>query len=158
MDTSESAGRELQKAEHEAERQQQALNWFDGQFKWYARHAKKARRAYTAAQGAAIVLSAVTPVIVVVESLPVAVRGIPAVIATIALAASNLFAWRENWARYTQTAGALERERLWFDTRTGPYAGVGDANARFALARRPDAANARLRAARLQPSGTRDPS
>jgi hypothetical protein len=118
--------------EDRAERQQQALDWFRGQLDWYARNAKKSRWAYTAAQSAAIVLSAVTPVIVVVESIPVAVRGVPAVIATIALAASNLFGWRENWARHIQTAGALERERLWFDTRTGPYAGIEDANGRFA--------------------------
>jgi hypothetical protein len=121
-----------QQSEDGAERQQQALDWFQSQLNWYARNAKKSRWAYTAAQSAAIVLSAVTPVIVVVQSIPVAVRGVPAVIATIALAASNLFGWRENWARHIQTAGALERERLWFDTRTGPYAGSADANARFA--------------------------
>jgi hypothetical protein len=120
-----------QQPEDEAERQQQALDWFHGQLDWYARNAKKSRWAYTAAQSAAIVLSAITPVIVVVESIPLATRGVPAVIATIALAASNLFGWRENWARNIQTAGALERERLWFDTQTGPYAGVEDANTRF---------------------------
>jgi hypothetical protein len=132
MEKSSGAERGQQQPDDEADRQQHALEWFDGQYQWYAWNAKKSRWAYTAAQGAAIVFSAVTPVIVVVGSIPVVLRGVPAVLATIALAASNLFGWRENWARCIQTAGALERERLWFDTRSGPYAGVDDANSRFA--------------------------
>jgi hypothetical protein len=105
-------------------RLERALSWFEEQHDYYVRHARRSKFFYGAAQAIAVVLAGITPVLVVIEELPVAVRGLPAAIAAMALALSNLFQWRENWLRFTQTAGALERERLWLDTRTGPYAAV----------------------------------
>jgi Protein of unknown function (DUF4231) len=103
-----------------------AWGWVQQERDWYAKHGARSRNWFAALQIAAIVLAALTPVLVAWDGLPAALQALPAALAAIMIGASAVFAWRENWVRFKQTAAALEREQLLFATQTQPYEQGGD--------------------------------
>ena len=103
-----------------AARRAKALERCAQQVEWYERHARIASRSFTVFQAAAIVLGALTPVLILVTNLPKAVQALPAALASIAAGLVAMFRWLENRTRFSYTAEALKSERLKFETRTTP--------------------------------------
>lgn len=99
-------------------RNQTALNRCRSLIEWYESNARNARLLYRGFQSAALILSALTPVLILWTQLPTALQALPAAIAAIATGLSNMFAWRENWLRFQTAAEFLKSERTRFETRT----------------------------------------
>jgi hypothetical protein len=76
----------------------------------------EARLLYSSAQVGVVVLSGLTP-IVVLFGVASPWQAVPAAVAALIAAVSGIFRWRENWTDYSSTAKQLELERLKFDTR-----------------------------------------
>jgi hypothetical protein len=108
-----------------AEREQVALRRCDEQIEWYARHSARAWLWFAFIQSAAVVLAAMTPVLILWSSLPKAVQALPAALASVAAGLAGTFRWLQNKSRWAYAAEALKSERVRYDTRTPPDYGPG---------------------------------
>jgi hypothetical protein len=98
-----------------------AWTWAESQRRWYSDHGRRARISLQFANVAALVLSVVTPILILVSNVSPTVRATPAALAAIVLGATTTFSWRDNWIRWMQTSGLLENEQLLFVTGAVPY-------------------------------------
>ena len=99
------------------------------QIEWYDLRAGQNKIWYRALAAAAIALSAAVPV-AVAGDLSGWVAAMLGGFTTIVVGLLSLLKCQENWVRYRSTAEMLKKERFFFETRTGPYAGDDD-DARF---------------------------
>ena len=99
-------------------RQAKALMKCQASIKWYEKNKKTPRNLYYAAQVATIVLSALTPVLILITDLPKWAQALPAALAAIAASLNNVFHWQEHWIRRASTLEVLEAELLKYETRT----------------------------------------
>lgn len=98
---------------------QVALERCDELIAWYTEEGRRQRRAFQTFQAAAILLSGITPILILV--LPPTLDGwaaLPAALASIAVGLSGIFQWKENYIRFAYTGEALKSERIKFVTRT----------------------------------------
>ena len=100
------------------DRQARALEACQASIKWFAKNKKAPRNLYYTSQLATITLSALTPVLILVTELPKWAQALPAALAAIAAALSNVFNWKENWVRRASTLELLIAERVRYETRT----------------------------------------
>lgn len=106
-------------------RKEEALARCEESIQWYKDEMTKSRRYFQWCQFSAIILAAVTPVLVVLQtmfegqqvSIVVLIALFPALTA-ILTALNASFQWRENWIRFGATAEALMSERVKFRTRS----------------------------------------
>ena len=104
-----------------ADRRNQALEWCQIQINWYDKAMRQSKRAHYVFQIATVVLSGLTPVLVLWSDLPKIWQALPAALVTIVVGLSNAFHWRENWIRFAYTMEALKSEKIKFQTRAGSY-------------------------------------
>ena len=76
-----------------------------------------------------MVFSLTSPVLVVWDLVPVAVRAAWTAIAAIAIGINSLYQNHQNFVRSAVTLQVLRAERFLFDTRTGPYRAKDDEDA-----------------------------
>jgi hypothetical protein len=98
---------------------------------WYDFIKNRNRTYFYISQTAAIVLAAMTPVLILVSGTPKWIQAFPAAAASIASALLGTFHWRENFLRFANTAEALRSEKVRYDARVGSLYGspVDDAKA-----------------------------
>jgi hypothetical protein len=100
---------------HPLERCQKQINW-------YQDHSNQARVLFRVVQMSVIVLSALTPVLILLPDAPKVVQAVPPALAAIGAAATGFFQWRENWMRNAINAERLKSEKFKFEIRaTVPY-------------------------------------
>ena len=102
------------------ERQEAALRRCDAQIDWYTRHYAQAWRWFAVVKTSAVVLAAITPVLILWSSLPKALQALPAALAAVAAGLAGSFRWLQNKTRWAYAAEALKSERVRYDTRTPP--------------------------------------
>lgn len=76
------------------------------------------RIAYQSFQAAVIVLSGLTPILILWSNLSEALQALPSALAAIAAGLLGIFQWRANYVRFAYVCEALKSERLKFETRT----------------------------------------
>lgn len=98
---------------------------------WYDFIKNRNRIYFYIFQSSAIVLAAMTPVLILVSGTPKWIQAFPAAAASIASAFLGTFHWRENFLRFANTAEALRSEKVRYDARVGSLYGgrVDDAKA-----------------------------
>lgn len=101
-----------------AQREMEALNRCDRQIRYYQNLAKKNRFYFHTAQASIIVLSGLTPILILLTDLPGALKALPSALSTIASGLLGVFQWKECYIRMGYTAEALVSERLRYMTRT----------------------------------------
>jgi hypothetical protein len=123
------------------EREQVALRRCDEQIDWYSRHSARAWLWFAVVQSAAVVLAAMTPVLILWSALPKAVQALPAALAAVAAGLAGTFRWLQDKSRWAYAAEALKSERVRYDTRTPPDYGpdLTDEEALAAFVRRIEA-------------------
>jgi hypothetical protein len=84
---------------------------------WYEKNKRIPRRFYYTSQTSIIVLTALTPVLILWTDLPKPFQALPAALASIAAGLSAVFRWRENWVLRAHTSEALKRELVKFKAR-----------------------------------------
>ena len=100
------------------QRRQLALDDCQVMITWYEKNKRTVRTLFYISQVCIIVLSALTPILILWSDLPKPVQALPAAIASICAALNAVFRWRENWVLRAHTSEALKRELLKFKTRT----------------------------------------
>ena len=93
--------------------------------RWYDRSRNRARLWYRAFQTSIIVLTGLTPILILWNGVPRELQAIPPAIAALCAALIAAYHWREDWVRYTVTAEALRSERYKYTTRTTPAYALG---------------------------------
>jgi hypothetical protein len=115
-------------------RQERAIARCDDQIDWYERQKRTKRWLYWFFQNAVIVLTALTPILILWANVPeVESRGwplldehkpsalltaLPAALAAMLAAIMSSYQWREQWTRFGFTAEMLKSEKVKFETRT----------------------------------------
>jgi hypothetical protein len=104
-----------------------ALKRCEGMIGWYDRSRNRARLWYRGFQTAIIVLTGITPLLILwgPDALPRGVQAIPPAIAALCAALVAAYHWREDWVRYTVTAELLRSEQYKYRTRTTPQYAIG---------------------------------
>jgi hypothetical protein len=91
----------------------------ESSIKWYDGSKRRARYQFYVLQLSILVLTAITPLLILLSGLPKAVQALPTILATIAAGLQNIFNPRDRWAQAFSIEQFLEFERLKFETRTG---------------------------------------
>jgi hypothetical protein len=84
---------------------------------WYQRVKDNARRLDYVLQTAIIGLSAVTPLLILIESLPPVLKALPATLAAIAAGLQGVFKFRERYLGFAMAGELLKAEKLRFELR-----------------------------------------
>ena len=85
---------------------------------WYDKAKRLQRLAYQSFQVAAILLSGLTPILILWSKEPNAWTALPAALAAIATGLLGIFQWKENYIRFAYVSEALQSEKIKFQTRT----------------------------------------
>lgn len=86
--------------------------------RWYTKEKRRQRLAYQTFQVAAILLSGVTPILILWSDVPDVWTALPAALAAIATGLLGIFQWKENYVRFAYVSEALQSEKNKFLTRT----------------------------------------
>jgi hypothetical protein len=100
------------------QRRQLALDDCQLMITWYDKNKRTVRTLFYISQVCIIVLSALTPVLILWSNLPKPLQALPAAVASVCAALNAVFRWRENWVLRAHASEALKRELLKFKTRT----------------------------------------
>ena len=98
-------------------RKQVAIDDCQKMIAWYDRKKRIPRNLFYIFQVSAIVLSALTPILILWSELPKAVQALPAALVSIAVGLNAIFKWRENWVLRSYTAESLKRELMKYRAR-----------------------------------------
>lgn len=102
------------------------------QIAWYGRASLRNNRAYQIFQWAAIILSASTPVLIVIgEGWVKWLAVVVAAVVAISTAALKTFKYQENWIGYRTTAETLKKEIHFYEATIQGYENVEDKEALF---------------------------
>ncbi len=96
------------------------------QIRWYTKNSVWAGVLYRAFQTLAVLLSAITPVLILWTDLSPVLQALPAAAAAISAALVGIYGWQENKARFAFTGEALKSELVQYETRTGRYKGSAE--------------------------------
>lgn len=96
----------------------QALTYCQKLIGWYETHKKRQRYAYWVSQIVTVILSGITPILILVGNIPAIWQAIPPAIVTINIGLSGVFQWKENYLRFAYTSQALKSEKIRFETRS----------------------------------------
>ena len=104
-----------------------AIQACQDKIKWYERAKFRHRLSYQVLATIAILLGALTPVLILWTDLKL-IQALSAATAAIAIGLNNQFQWRDSYIRFAYTSEMLKSELLLFQTRTSPayQAGLGD--------------------------------
>ncbi|HKP52301.1 MAG TPA: DUF4231 domain-containing protein [Chloroflexia bacterium] len=100
------------------EARNEAIKYCKDLIDWYERVKRQDRFFHVISQSAVIMLSAITPVLILWTELPKVIQALPAAIVAIIIGLSGIFQWRDNYVRNAYTAEKLKLEQLKFQTRT----------------------------------------
>jgi len=114
-------------ASHEQSACDVALKRCEGMIEWYDRSRNRARLWYRGFQTAIILLTGITPLLILwgPDGVPRWLQAGPPAIAALCAAMIAAYHWREDWVRYTVTAELLRSEKFKYRTRTTPQYAIG---------------------------------
>src|SRR5215831_4082247 len=91
------------------ERRKKACERYDSQVAWYEKSKKQARMFFRLSQTLVIILSGITPVLILATDCKV-VQAIPPAVASILAGVVGIFQWQEDWRRRGLALEALKSE------------------------------------------------
>ena len=99
---------------------------------WYDRRANRNHKGYQILQWAAIILAALTPVLIVMEEVWTKwLAVVVAILVAISTGALRAFKYHENWINYRTTAETLKKEIHFFEANVQGYENVEDKKSLF---------------------------
>jgi hypothetical protein len=104
------------------------------QINWYDKKSVQAQKSFKILQWIIIVLSATTPVLIIILPDQYNLQIIPVVTSlavTIAAAVLKSFSYQENWINYRTTCETLRKEIYYYEAGINDYTGNVDKEARF---------------------------
>ena len=106
---------------------------YQDQVDWYDAKAGSNQRKFRFLQWSVIVLSAITPILVLVgtDGWQRGLAVIVAALVAIGTAALRAFKYQENWISYRTTCETLRKEIHYFNANLGEYAEAADRQAKF---------------------------
>lgn len=111
-----------------------ALNLADASYNWYRGAAIRSRRLFRMSESGALVLAAAIPV---AGAIYPGSAVVPAVLGAVVVVVSGLraiFHWQDNYLRFSAAREAVEAERRFYRTGSGPYADPATRDAELAAA------------------------
>jgi len=99
-------------------RREEAVRRCQEMIGWYETAKRTHRILYQTFQTLAVILSGLTPILILWDALPKAVQALPAALAAVFTAILGIFQWRETYTRFAYTAEALKSELVKYQTRT----------------------------------------
>jgi hypothetical protein len=99
--------------------------------RWYDVHARHSFQAYSFLQWSLIILSALTPVLILIEDSNKWFAVAIAVLVAISSSALKTFKFQENWVRYRSCWHAMTREKAFYEAGIQGYGKVDDKEALF---------------------------
>lgn len=111
-------------ADRLVDREREAELFCEKNIRWYKTNKTQSGRAYAILQTAALLLSGVTPILILWGSLPKPLQALPAAVATVATGLLGTFRFRDNQARWAISEETLGHELFNFKNRIGPAYGL----------------------------------
>ena len=100
------------------DRRKKALERYHSVFGWYDRTRNLSRLGFYVFQTLVILLSGVTPILILATNLKL-LQAIPPALASILAGLAGVYQFNEHWMQRSSTAEALKSELVKFETRTG---------------------------------------
>jgi hypothetical protein len=100
------------------DRRKKAVERYNYSVRWFERTKRDARVLYYIFQVAVIVLSGITPLVILATDSKLAQAAFPA-LAAICAGILGIYQWHESWRHRATTLEALKSEYVKFDTRSG---------------------------------------
>jgi hypothetical protein len=100
------------------DRVEKVLDHCKEMIKYYETGRTRERRLYRLFQTLIIILSALTPILILWTEIPKPLQALPAALASIAAGVIGIYHFHENWISSKNTAEALKNELLAYETRT----------------------------------------
>ncbi len=91
------------------------------QVDWYVNHSQQEMFLDKIFVIGVVLLSGLTPVLILWTSLPKPLQALPSALAAIAAGVAGSFNWRDNWVRWKATQELLKSELSLFDVSAGTY-------------------------------------
>jgi hypothetical protein len=118
--------------------------------KWYDRKAVKTKAMHLRMRTVSVVGGALVPVLVNLDlSFTKLAATVLSLIVVGSVSLESVYRYREQWKNYRSTEQLLGHERIYFETRVGPYSGLSDAEAFTTLVARVETAIANENSATL---------
>jgi hypothetical protein len=105
-------------------RREKALKRYDDEIRWYERVKHTHRRGYQLLQLSIIVLSGLTPLLILIDGFPKPLQALPAAAAGMLTAVAAVFRVQDNYTRFAYTLEMLKSEKFKFETRSTKDYGV----------------------------------
>lgn len=99
-------------------RRKHALERCQTLIEWYEKFKRRQQLAYEISHGAIIVLSGLTPILILWEDVSAPLKALPPALVAVLIGLSGAFQWKENYLRFALASEALQSERVKFLTRT----------------------------------------
>ncbi|MCM2426145.1 DUF4231 domain-containing protein [Streptomyces sp. RKAG337] len=118
--------------------------------KWYDRKAVRTKAMHLRMRTLSVVGGALVPVLVNVD-LPFSrlTATVLSLVVVVSVSLESVYRYREQWKNYRSTEQLLGHERVYFQTKVGPYAGLADGKAFVTLVGRVEKAIANENSATL---------
>ncbi len=104
-----------------AERTRLAITQCEDQIKWFAKHSRADWYLFRGFQVTVIILSGLSPILILFTALPKPLQALPAALAALAAAVAASFHWHEDAVRWAATREQLKSELRQFKVRAGHY-------------------------------------
>jgi hypothetical protein len=103
-----------------AEARRVALEYWQTQYEFYVKHARRQKHLFFVSQTLTVVLAALTPVLILGASeatvIPGWIQALPAALAAVTAGLSGTFRWQRNWAVFSESTQLLKSEYVKFMT------------------------------------------
>ena len=114
----------LSQDESNQNRREKALKRYETEIQWYEKVKRNQRRLRQLLLISIIILSGLTPLLLLIDGAPKFAQALPAAAAGMLTALSATFRVSENYARFSYTLEALKSEKFKFETRATKDYGV----------------------------------
>ncbi len=104
---------------------------YEKQIKWYSTKSTTNKRIYMFYQWGIILLSSLTPVLILLEKVNALIPALISVLIAIFASSLNAFKYHENWLEYRTTSETLKKEKFFYDAWVFEYKEVVDKKAFF---------------------------
>ena len=101
-----------------AQRRQVAINHCQELINWYEKAKTRYRWTFQVSQYLVIILSGITPLLILSDSISPWLEATPPAVVTMILGINGIFQYKENYLRYAYTSQALKSEKIRFETRS----------------------------------------
>lgn len=100
------------------------------QITWYSKRAAENKKKFHGYQSLIIIVSALIPIVNVIDFAPVEIRIISSILGGIIIGSTSILQLKkhhENWIMYRSTEEILKKEKYTFENNVGTYTGLSEA-------------------------------